>query len=497
MRIVGQPVGEVDPRPERHGRSAPDLPVQDECLFEPIGDDRTPVRLLTHRGAQAASLLRAHLGRGCLAAARVEAERRRRIAGGGDDLLDQRPDGCRVLGGAERELGEGDPRPFGGRVDRQRGEHLGVQVGTGTLAAAATVEVLVRDDDAGLTEPDVTHPAGPGLVERVEEGLAAGGVGPADRHPTVPAVRPDVGDVPDGELPGERGGQLDELGQAGRVGMGVEADRPAEPVTGPLEQAVEDHAGFVALQVAPHDWRCPIRGERPPQGDRGEATPSELRHCPVGVDDVEHRMVGHGGVPDGAEVHATHRGAIVTGPLGVIPASTSLFPVVTSAADRYAATLMDEIRLEHLMDAALDEARAAAGHGDVPVGAVVARIDDGDILARAHNERERRGDPTAHAELLAMRAAAAELGGWRLDGCVLVVTLEPCAMCAGAAVNARIGMVAFGAADPKAGACGSLYNLAADPRLNHEFPLVDGVRADECATLLRDFFSSRRGSAAG
>lgn len=158
---------------------------------------------------------------------------------------------------------------------------------------------------------------------------------------------------------------------------------------------------------------------------------------------------------------------------------------------------MDEIRLEHLMDAALDEARAAAGHGDVPVGAVVARIDDGDILARAHNERERRGDPTAHAELLAMRAAAAELGGWRLDGCVLVVTLEPCAMCAGAAVNARIGMVAFGAADPKAGACGSLYNLAADPRLNHEFPLVDGVRADECATLLRDFFSSRRGSAAG
>lgn len=144
------------------------------------------------------------------------------------------------------------------------------------------------------------------------------------------------------------------------------------------------------------------------------------------------------------------------------------------------------------MEVALVEARAALDHGDVPVGAVVASLADGEVLARAHNERERRRDPTAHAELLALREAAEVLGSWRLDGCVLVVTLEPCAMCAGAAVNARLGLLAYGAADPKAGACGSLYNLAVDPRLNHEIPLVDGVRAAECAGLLRDFFTARR-----
>ncbi len=148
--------------------------------------------------------------------------------------------------------------------------------------------------------------------------------------------------------------------------------------------------------------------------------------------------------------------------------------------------------LDRLMAVALDEARAAPGHHDVPVGAVVARISDGEIVGRGRNERELRNDPTAHAELLALRRAAAALGTWRLDGCVMVVTLEPCAMCAGAAVNARLGLLAFGATDPKAGASGSLYNLAADPRLNHEIPLVDGVRAGECAELLREFFSSRR-----
>lgn len=153
---------------------------------------------------------------------------------------------------------------------------------------------------------------------------------------------------------------------------------------------------------------------------------------------------------------------------------------------------MDEIRLEHLMEQALAEARAAAGHGDVPVGAVVARIDDGDILARAHNERERRGDPTAHAELLAMRAAAAELGGWRLDGCALVVTLEPCAMCAGAVVLARVPRVVYAAPDPKAGAAGSVLDVLAEPRLNHRPDVVAGVRADEAAALLREFFGARR-----
>jgi len=158
---------------------------------------------------------------------------------------------------------------------------------------------------------------------------------------------------------------------------------------------------------------------------------------------------------------------------------------------------MDEEQLDRLMGLALDEARAAAGNGDVPVGAVVARLSGGEIVGRGRNERELRNDPTAHAEILALQQAAATLGTWRLDGCVMVVTLEPCAMCAGAAVSARLGLLVFGASDPKAGACGSLYNLAVDPRLNHEIPLVDGVRAVECAALLRDFFSSRRGSAAG
>jgi tRNA(adenine34) deaminase len=151
--------------------------------------------------------------------------------------------------------------------------------------------------------------------------------------------------------------------------------------------------------------------------------------------------------------------------------------------------------LERAMDAALEEARRALEHGDVPIGAVVVRVTDGAVVARRHNEREATADPTAHAEVLALREAAAVAGTWRLDTYALVVTLEPCPMCAGAAQAARIGLVAFGAVDPKAGALGSLYHLGADPRLNHEFPVVDGVRADECAALLSEFFAARRGDA--
>lgn len=152
--------------------------------------------------------------------------------------------------------------------------------------------------------------------------------------------------------------------------------------------------------------------------------------------------------------------------------------------------------LDELMGVALEEAARAPAHGDVPVGAVVAALGTGGdarVLARRHNERERTGDPTAHAELLALRDAAASRGTWRLDGHLLVVTLEPCAMCAGAAVAARLDAVAFGPHDPKAGACGSLYNLAVDPRLNHEMTVVPRVRHDEGAALLRDFFQARRG----
>jgi len=144
------------------------------------------------------------------------------------------------------------------------------------------------------------------------------------------------------------------------------------------------------------------------------------------------------------------------------------------------------------MAIALDEARAALAHDDVPIGAVVARRDTGEVIARRHNERELTNDPTAHAEVLALRDAAAALGTWRLDDCVLVVTLEPCPMCAGATLAARITEVVFGAADPKAGAMGSLYSFGSDPRLNHEVRVLDGVAAQEAAELLTGFFSKLR-----
>ena len=142
------------------------------------------------------------------------------------------------------------------------------------------------------------------------------------------------------------------------------------------------------------------------------------------------------------------------------------------------------------MAIALEEARAATAHGDVPIGALV--VVGGEIVARAHNERELRPDPTAHAEVLALSNAARALGTWRLTDATLVVTLEPCPMCAGAAVAARLGRLVFGVADLKAGACGSLYNVCADPRLNHEVPITAGVRAEECSALLTGFFAERR-----
>jgi tRNA(adenine34) deaminase len=150
------------------------------------------------------------------------------------------------------------------------------------------------------------------------------------------------------------------------------------------------------------------------------------------------------------------------------------------------------VDLDAAMGLALDEAARATAHGDVPVGAVVLR--DGEVVAQRHNEREKSGDPTAHAEVLALRDAADVVGSWRLGGTTLVVTLEPCPMCAGAAVAARVDRVVYGAADPKAGACGSLHNLCADPRLNHEAEVVAGVRAGEAAGQLGAFFADRRRS---
>jgi len=142
------------------------------------------------------------------------------------------------------------------------------------------------------------------------------------------------------------------------------------------------------------------------------------------------------------------------------------------------------------MDLAIDQAKLADAAGEVPVGAVV--LVGGEVVAARRNEREASNDPTAHAELLALRDACRELGDWRIPGATVVVTLEPCPMCAGALLAARVERVVFGAADPRAGACGTLYNLATDPRLNHQFELVSGVAAGACGDLLRDFFSQHR-----
>jgi tRNA(adenine34) deaminase len=154
--------------------------------------------------------------------------------------------------------------------------------------------------------------------------------------------------------------------------------------------------------------------------------------------------------------------------------------------------LPDQPTVDALMAVALDEARAALDHDDVPIGAVVARLDTGEVLARRHNQREVDADPTAHAEILALRDAARAVGGWRLDGCVLVVTLEPCAMCAGALVNARLPVLVYGATDPKAGAVTSLYTITDDARLNHRVEVRGGACAAECGELLTAFFRARR-----
>jgi len=151
---------------------------------------------------------------------------------------------------------------------------------------------------------------------------------------------------------------------------------------------------------------------------------------------------------------------------------------------------VDQAADDAAMAEALTEARAAGARGEVPVGAVV--VHEGQIIARRGNEREATGDPTAHAEVLALRDAAQHLGRWRLDDCTLVVTLEPCVMCAGALLNARIGRLVYGAADLKAGATASLYNVCADPRLNHQPPVTHGVRAAESSDLLSTFFAERR-----
>ena len=145
---------------------------------------------------------------------------------------------------------------------------------------------------------------------------------------------------------------------------------------------------------------------------------------------------------------------------------------------------------EEAMAIALVEAAAATAHGDVPVGAVV--LIDGKVMSQRHNERELTNDPTAHAEVLALRDAATALGTWRLSEATLVVTLEPCPMCAGAMLAGRVRRVVFGAVDPKAGACGTLYNFCTDPRLNHSVEVQHGVLAGECAALLTEFFAGRR-----
>ncbi len=142
------------------------------------------------------------------------------------------------------------------------------------------------------------------------------------------------------------------------------------------------------------------------------------------------------------------------------------------------------------MELALEEARRAEALGEVPIGAVIVR--GGEVVGRGYNRREIDGDPLGHAEILAIREAGKQVGGWRLTGCTLYVTLEPCAMCAGALVASRVERLVFGASDPKAGYCGSLGNLVADVRLNHRLEVVDGVLEEECGDVLRQFFARLR-----
>jgi tRNA(adenine34) deaminase len=145
----------------------------------------------------------------------------------------------------------------------------------------------------------------------------------------------------------------------------------------------------------------------------------------------------------------------------------------------------------HHMDMCLEEARIAADEDEVPIGALVLHPEMG-VIGLAHNQREQLHDPTAHAELIAMTQAGQSLKSWRLDGCILYVTLEPCPMCAGAVVNARMPMVVYGAPDPKAGACDTLYQIPSDTRLNHRAVVVGGVLADRCGAILTEFFQKKR-----
>jgi tRNA(adenine34) deaminase len=145
---------------------------------------------------------------------------------------------------------------------------------------------------------------------------------------------------------------------------------------------------------------------------------------------------------------------------------------------------------ERYMRVALDAARVAEGNGDVPIGAVI--VHEGRLIARAYNQREQLKDPTAHAEIIALTQAASALGLWRLHGGTIYVTLEPCPMCAGALVMARLDRLVYGCTDPKAGACGSLYDICRDGRLNHRLAVTTGVLAEECAALLQEFFQARR-----
>ncbi|MHC4394037.1 MAG: tRNA adenosine(34) deaminase TadA [Planctomycetota bacterium] len=145
---------------------------------------------------------------------------------------------------------------------------------------------------------------------------------------------------------------------------------------------------------------------------------------------------------------------------------------------------------ERFMEMAIESARIAEDNGDVPIGAVIVR--EGEIIGKAYNQREQLQDPTAHAEIIALTQAAAALENWHLNGCTMYVTLEPCCMCAGALVLSRMDRVVFGCFDPKAGACGSLYNIVTDERLNHQIEVTSGILADQCSQQLQNFFQKRR-----
>src|SRR5262245_61918937 len=336
--------------------------------------------------------------------------------------------------------------------------------GRGREGAGGVPQGQAPEDDRAAPPPRARGPGAAGPLHRrgAARPPARDGRGRLDGH-RVPLARSAGG----GGDP--RGPRLRRPGQA----------RPAPLRAAARARAPRPHG----VSRLPQRGGVPERGDRAPAGPRGARAPLPYPRAPPHDVRLVRDARAEGRVPaDGRQAGRRRAQGHRLSPGPAVPGEPR--------AATGAGTAADDARW---MALALEEARAAAAEGEVPVGAVV--VADGRVLARARNRRETDADPTAHAELLALRQAARALCDWHLETATLYVTLEPCFMCAGALVNARLGRLVFGALDPKAGAVGSLANVPADPRLNHRLPVTAGVLAQECGDLLRAFFRSRRGPA--